>query len=183
MSSPDRTHGKLLVNTRNDTCTRTTWLYSGSLHHPEFSSACASTSGSASYSGLLSTFEKVSVEAGRQRNEDGVPAPVRSFKHAGFDDLLLSEVVRQGFEAPTPIQAQALPVVMSVREGAGFGVEQEGEHNGGRGGGGAVALRGCAITLVSPKDCCVYFFARKLILLPALLSYVHERDSCRSFGS
>lgn len=57
---------------------------------------------------------QVSVEAGRQRNDEGVPAPVRSFKHAGFDDLLLSEVIRQGFEAPTPIQAQALPVVMSV---------------------------------------------------------------------
>lgn len=54
------------------------------------------------------------MEAGRQRNDTGVPAPVKSFKHAGFDDLLLSEVVRQGFEAPTPIQAQALPVVMSV---------------------------------------------------------------------
>eukprot|EP00903_Cladosiphon_okamuranus_P007906 g7636.t2 len=59
---------------------------------------------------------QVSVEAGRQRNETGVPAPVKSFKHAGFDDLLLSEVVRQGFEAPTPIQAQALPVVMSGRD-------------------------------------------------------------------
>ncbi|CAN0258857.1 unnamed protein product [Pylaiella littoralis] len=59
---------------------------------------------------------QVSVEAGRQRNDDGVPAPVKSFKHAGFDDLLLSEVVRQGFEAPTPIQAQALPVVMSGRD-------------------------------------------------------------------
>lgn len=59
-------------------------------------------------------YRQVSVEAGRQRNDADVPAPVRSFKHAGFDDLLLSEVVRQGFEAPTPIQAQALPVVMSV---------------------------------------------------------------------
>ncbi|CAM9791298.1 unnamed protein product, partial [Ectocarpus fasciculatus] len=58
----------------------------------------------------------VSVEAGKQRNDTGVPAPVQSFKHAGFDDLLLSEVVRQGFEAPTPIQAQALPVVMSGRD-------------------------------------------------------------------
>ncbi|CAM9523363.1 unnamed protein product [Scytosiphon promiscuus] len=59
---------------------------------------------------------QVSVEAGRQRNDAGVPPPVRSFKHAGFDDVLLSEVVRQGFEAPTPIQAQALPVVMSGRD-------------------------------------------------------------------
>ena len=54
------------------------------------------------------------MEAGSDRNDVGVPAPVRSFKHAGFDDRLLSEVVRQGFEAPTPIQAQALPVIMSV---------------------------------------------------------------------
>lgn len=54
------------------------------------------------------------MESGSERNDAGVPAPVRSFKHAGFDDVLLSEVVRQGFEAPTPIQAQALPVIMSV---------------------------------------------------------------------
>lgn len=60
------------------------------------------------------------MEAGKQRNDSGIPAPVRSFKHVGFDDLLLSEVIRQGFEAPTPIQAQALPVVMSVRFGLGF---------------------------------------------------------------
>ncbi|CAM9747196.1 unnamed protein product [Ascophyllum nodosum] len=59
---------------------------------------------------------QVSVEAGSDRNDVGVPAPVRSFKHAGFDDRLLSEVVRQGFEAPTPIQAQALPVIMSGRD-------------------------------------------------------------------
>lgn len=54
------------------------------------------------------------MESGSEKNDAGVPAPVRSFKHAGFDDVLLSEVVRQGFEAPTPIQAQALPVIMSV---------------------------------------------------------------------
>lgn len=59
-------------------------------------------------------FGQVAVEAGKQRNDADVPAPVRSFMHAGFDDFLLSEVVRQGFEAPTPIQAQSLPVVMSV---------------------------------------------------------------------
>lgn len=64
---------------------------------------------------MLFRAVQVSVEAGSQRSEAGVPAPVRSFKHAGFDDALLSEVIRQGFEAPTPIQAQALPVVMSVR--------------------------------------------------------------------
>ncbi|CAM9838703.1 unnamed protein product, partial [Sphacelaria rigidula] len=59
---------------------------------------------------------QVSVESGRNRDDADVPAPVRSFKHAGFDDLLLTEVVRQGFEAPTPIQSQALPVVMSGRD-------------------------------------------------------------------
>ncbi|CAM9588011.1 unnamed protein product, partial [Discosporangium mesarthrocarpum] len=44
---------------------------------------------------------------------EAVPAPIRSFTYAGFDDTLLSEVVRQGFEAPTPIQAQSLPIIMS----------------------------------------------------------------------
>ena len=40
------------------------------------------------------------------------PAPIRSFAHAGFDRKLLAEIARQGFEAPTAIQAQALPVIL-----------------------------------------------------------------------
>lgn len=33
-----------------------------------------------------------------------VPRPIVSFTHAGFDDTLLKEIVKRGFEAPTPIQ-------------------------------------------------------------------------------
>jgi ATP-dependent helicase YprA (DUF1998 family) len=37
-----------------------------------------------------------------------VPRPIVSFTHAGFDDKLLKEIVRRGFEAPTAIQVPAL---------------------------------------------------------------------------
>lgn len=35
-----------------------------------------------------------------------VPRPIVSFTHAGFDDTLLKEIVKRGFEAPTPIQVR-----------------------------------------------------------------------------
>mmetsp|Transcript_12665 Transcript_12665/g.18951 ORF Transcript_12665/g.18951 Transcript_12665/m.18951 type:complete len:698 (-) Transcript_12665:73-2166(-) len=45
-----------------------------------------------------------------------VPVPIESFKQAGFSDNLLLEIIKQGFEAPTPIQSQALPVALSGRD-------------------------------------------------------------------
>jgi hypothetical protein len=36
-----------------------------------------------------------------------VPRPIVSFAHAGFDDTLLKEIVKRGFEAPTAIQVGA----------------------------------------------------------------------------
>ena len=41
-------------------------------------------------------------------------AAVRS--HAGFSAQLVREVARQGYESPTAIQTQALPVAMSGRD-------------------------------------------------------------------
>lgn len=38
------------------------------------------------------------------------------FSQAGFNAQLLREVGRQGYEGPTAIQAQALPVAMSGRD-------------------------------------------------------------------
>ena len=48
--------------------------------------------------------------------DEPLPAPILSFAHAGFDKQLLSEIARQGFEAPTAIQAQAVPTVLSGRD-------------------------------------------------------------------
>ncbi|CAM9382915.1 unnamed protein product, partial [Phaeothamnion confervicola] len=45
-----------------------------------------------------------------------VPRPIRGFVQAGFDDTMLAEIARLGLEAPTPIQAQALPVALSGRD-------------------------------------------------------------------
>ena len=45
-----------------------------------------------------------------------VPAPIRRFEHAGLTRELLQAVRRHGYEEPTPIQCQALPVAMSGRD-------------------------------------------------------------------
>jgi hypothetical protein len=45
-----------------------------------------------------------------------VPAPINSFEQCGFDKTLLSAIQRAGYAVPTPIQAQALPVVLSGRD-------------------------------------------------------------------
>ncbi|GLC43085.1 hypothetical protein PLESTB_000864700 [Pleodorina starrii] len=49
-----------------------------------------------------------------------VVRPVRSFGQCGFDSELLATIKRAGFEKPTPIQAQALPVALSGRDVLGI---------------------------------------------------------------
>eukprot|EP01033_Poteriospumella_lacustris_P005919 gene5920-4253_t len=41
------------------------------------------------------------------------PKPLRTFADAGFDAKLRQEIERQGFQQPTPIQSQAIPIVLS----------------------------------------------------------------------
>ena len=45
-----------------------------------------------------------------------VPAPIKLFEHAGLSRELMSAVRRHGYEVPTPIQCQALPVALSGRD-------------------------------------------------------------------
>lgn len=47
---------------------------------------------------------------------NNVPKPVVGFNQTGFNAQLLREVARQGYEAPTAIQTQALPVALSGRD-------------------------------------------------------------------
>ena len=47
---------------------------------------------------------------------NNTPRPIISFKDCGFNDLLLKEIVKAGFESPTAIQKQALPVALSGRD-------------------------------------------------------------------
>jgi ATP-dependent RNA helicase DDX42 len=41
------------------------------------------------------------------------PRPIQNFSQAGFDKMLLEEIRCQGYKAPTPIQAQAIPIALS----------------------------------------------------------------------
>jgi ATP-dependent RNA helicase DDX42 len=51
---------------------------------------------------------------------EDAPRPIRSFKHAGLEDGLLRAIVKRGYEAPTPVQAAALPVALSGRDLVGL---------------------------------------------------------------
>ena len=45
-----------------------------------------------------------------------VPRPIRNFEELSFDSLLMGAIAKQGYEKPTPIQCQALPVALSGRD-------------------------------------------------------------------
>jgi hypothetical protein len=43
-----------------------------------------------------------------------VPAPCVSFAHFNFDEVLMKEIRKAGYERPSPIQCQAIPVALAV---------------------------------------------------------------------
>ncbi|KAL4572181.1 hypothetical protein LXL04_018950 [Taraxacum kok-saghyz] len=45
-----------------------------------------------------------------------VPRPLKTFSEAGFSTELMKAIARQGYEKPTPIQCQSLPIVLSGRD-------------------------------------------------------------------
>ncbi|KAJ4817137.1 DEAD-box ATP-dependent RNA helicase-like protein [Rhynchospora pubera] len=45
-----------------------------------------------------------------------VPKPIKLFEDCGFAAPLMSAIAKQGYEKPTPIQCQALPIVLSGRD-------------------------------------------------------------------
>ena len=57
---------------------------------------------------------------GVQARGKGVPRPVAHWDHCGLSQKLLEVIKRSGFERPTAIQAQALPVIMSGRDCIGI---------------------------------------------------------------
>ena len=57
---------------------------------------------------------------GLQVSGRSAPAPIKSFVHAGFEAKLLTAIAKAGFEAPTPIQAAALPAALSGRDVIGI---------------------------------------------------------------
>jgi ATP-dependent RNA helicase DDX42 len=58
-----------------------------------------------------------------------IPAPVRSFMHLNLDDrpALLEALAKAGFEAPTAVQAQALPCLLSGRDVLGLAATGSGK--------------------------------------------------------
>ncbi|EGD75963.1 vasa [Salpingoeca rosetta] len=59
-------------------------------------------------------------QLGVEATGSGVPKPCVSFAYFGFDDVMMQLIQRQGFAQPTPIQAQAVPTVMSGRDVIGI---------------------------------------------------------------
>nr|CAD1834833.1 unnamed protein product [Ananas comosus var. bracteatus] len=62
-----------------------------------------------------------SAEAYRRQHEiivtgDNVPAPFTTFESTNFSSEILKEVHHAGFSSPTPIQAQAWPIVLQSRD-------------------------------------------------------------------
>nr|XP_010938236.1 DEAD-box ATP-dependent RNA helicase 24 [Elaeis guineensis] len=45
-----------------------------------------------------------------------VPKPIKAFEDCGFSTALMNAIAKQGYEKPTPIQCQALPIVLSGRD-------------------------------------------------------------------
>lgn len=62
---------------------------------------------------------RASLEALRVRGKD-CPKPVKTWVQAGVSSRLLACLKKSGFEKPTPIQCQALPVIMSGRDMIGI---------------------------------------------------------------
>ncbi|KAG0501010.1 hypothetical protein HPP92_001082 [Vanilla planifolia] len=49
-----------------------------------------------------------------------VPKPIKAFADCGFSNVLMNAIAKQGYEKPTPIQCQALPIVLSGRDVIGI---------------------------------------------------------------
>ena len=49
-----------------------------------------------------------------------VPKPIKVFEDCGFSTVLMNAIAKQGYEKPTSIQCQALPIVLSGRDVIGI---------------------------------------------------------------
>ncbi|KAJ8919871.1 hypothetical protein NQ315_006400 [Exocentrus adspersus] len=52
--------------------------------------------------------------------EGDAPNPIQNFDEANFPDYVMQEIMKQGYEVPTPIQAQGWPIAMSGRDMVGI---------------------------------------------------------------
>ncbi|KAG5884650.1 hypothetical protein JTB14_005395 [Gonioctena quinquepunctata] len=51
--------------------------------------------------------------------EGDAPKPIQNFDEANFPDYVMAEIFNQGYEVPTPIQAQGWPIAMSGKDMVG----------------------------------------------------------------
>jgi hypothetical protein len=54
--------------------------------------------------------------------------PVRTFAQLGLDKRLLAEIFAAGYERPTPIQAQTVPIVLSGSDVIALAKTGTGQH-------------------------------------------------------
>jgi ATP-dependent RNA helicase DDX5/DBP2 len=58
---------------------------------------------------------------------DGVPKPVMTFDEASMPEYILTEVLKQGFERPTPIQSQGWPMALKGKNMVGISATGSGK--------------------------------------------------------
>ena len=58
---------------------------------------------------------------------EGVPKPVLSFEEASMPEYILGEVLKQGFDRPTPIQSQGWPMALKGRNMVGISATGSGK--------------------------------------------------------
>merc|ERR1719491_202127 len=58
---------------------------------------------------------------------DGVPKPCMSFEEASMPEYILNEVLKQGFEKPTPIQSQGWPMALKGKNMVGVSATGSGK--------------------------------------------------------
>lgn len=68
-----------------------------------------------------SPFEVDQYRRARQITVEGeAPNPIQNFNEASFPDYVMSSIVKQGYDAPTAIQAQSWPIAMSGKNMVGI---------------------------------------------------------------
>lgn len=65
------------------------------------------------------TQYRAALENVKVRGKD-VPRPIKSWGQTGLPQKILAVLKQQSYESPTPIQSQALPVILSGRDMLGI---------------------------------------------------------------
>jgi ATP-dependent RNA helicase DDX46/PRP5 len=68
----------------------------------------------------VAEYRKSALEDLKIRGKGPCPKPIKHFTQCGLNDLILAVNRKHGFNAPTPIQAQAIPAIMAGRNVIGI---------------------------------------------------------------